>query len=503
MSHYKAPSGVRTRTFAYEDFQGLDTSRDLISKDTGRGQHFERVQNAYCDWRGQVVRDATCVHRHGDRVVIRVAHFNKSEVVYAERTDGAINIVSERDHILANYYLPSAVVTTTVFNKQVHFAASGYVMVSYDGVIYRLNASNHLGRLRPAYLASVQRRLVVAGAVGQETKVFISRVDNENVFPEDEDENSENVLRAGFIDVANLIGTADQITGLGAFEQNKLIIFTSDRALIYQIDPDITRWQQDTSANIQIGCVSHNTICNAGTDVLFCSRSGVHSIKRSTENGILVYSYSLSDKVDLLYRELFDSVDNPEEISAVFDQDKAQYHIFFPQPGGVLCKRLTLALNPEGGEPQLKFATGDFLNARCGSFLAGALVFGTSGGIHESLREGQIDADGVTPQFEIVTPMLWHGSLIEMKETLSIVIQAAGKGILQIDAVDDEGRTIGSMEVESGNSTDDNYFFGVPLSRQYERKWQHRYRGAQYRIRSKNGDGLFRLIGFAITVRAN
>ena len=503
MSHYKAPSGVRTRTFAYEDFQGLDTSRDIISKDTGRGQHFERVENAYCDWRGQVVRDATCVHRHGDRVVVRAAYFNKSEVVYAERTDAGINLVSEREHALANYYLSSAVVTTTVFNQRVQFAAKGYIVVSYDGVIYRINTSNHLAQLRPACMVSVQRRLAVAGAAGQETKVFLSRVDNEEVFPDDEEPNSENVLRAGYIDVANLIGTADQITGLGAFEQNKLVIFTSDRALIYQIDPDIGRWSQDTSANIQIGCASHNTIANAGTDLLFCSRSGVHSIKRSTENGILVYSYSLSDKVDLLYRQLFDSVENPEEISAVFDQDKAQYHIFFPQPGGVLCKRLTLSMNPEGGEPQLKFATGNFLNARCGAFLAGTLVLGTAGGIYESLREGQTNPDGVTPQFEIVTPMLWHGSLIEMKETLSIVIQAAGQGILQIDAVDDDGRVLGSMEVESGNDTDDNYFFGVPLSRQYERKWQHRYRGAQYRIRSKSGDGLFRLIGFAITVRAN
>lgn len=503
MSHYKAPSGVRTRTFAYEDFQGLDTSRDVISKDTGRGQHFERVENAYCDWRGQVVRDAACVHRHGDRVVVRAAYFNKSEVVYAERTDAGINLVSEREHSLANYYLSSAVITSTVFNQRVQFASKGYICVSYDGVIYRINTSNHLAQLRPAYMTSVQRRLVVAGAAGQETRVFLSRVDNEDVFPDDEDPNSENVLRAGYIDVANLIGTADQITGLGAFEQNKLVIFTSDRALIYQIDPDIGRWAQDTSANIQIGCASHNTIANAGTDLLFCSRSGVHSIKRSTENGILVYSYSLSDKVDLLYRELFDSVENPEEISAVFDQDKAQYHIFFPQPGGVLCKRLTLAMNPEGGEPQLKFNTGNFLNARCGAFLAGALVVGTSGGIYEVLREGKTSEVGVSPQFEIVTPMLWHGSLIEMKETLSIVIQAAGNGILQIDAVDDEGRTLGSMEVESGNDTDDNYFFGVPLSRQYERKWQHRYRGAQYRIRSKGGDGLFRLIGFAITVRAN
>jgi archaellum component FlaG (FlaF/FlaG flagellin family) len=205
--------------------------------------------------------------------------------------------------------------------------------------------------------------------------------------------------------------------------------------------------------------------------------------------------------VDLLYRDLFESVEDPEQISAVYDQDRAHYHIFFPQPGGVMAKRLTLAMNPEGGEPQLKFSTGSFLNARCGAFLAGTLVVGTSGGVYGVLRDGKTHADGVTPQFDIITPMLWHGSLTETKETHSLLIQVAGKGIILIDAVNDAGRVLGSLEIEATDDPDDNYFVGVPLSRQYERPWQHRYRGAQYRIRSKGGDGLLRLIGFAVNVK--
>jgi hypothetical protein len=502
MSHSKAPSGVRTRTFAYEDFQGLDTSRDLVSKDTGRSQHLEVLDNAFCDWRGQIVRDPACAHRHGSRVTSHVAFFASGETAYAERTEAGTNLVSEREHRLDNAFPPRAVIASAVFNRKVQFFSRGQQPVNYDGTIYRPSQSAHLGRSRPAFAASVQRRLAVAGGPGEQTRVLISRVDNEDIFPDDEPPDSNNVLRAGFIDVVNLLGTADQITGLGAFEQNRLIIFAADKALIYRIDPDITEWRQDETANIQIGCASHNTIVNAGTDVLFCSRSGIHSITRSTDNGILVFSFSLSDKVDLLYRELFDSVENPQEISAVFDQDRARYHIFFPQRGGVLCRRLTLALNPEGGEAQPKFSTGSFLNARCGAFLAGTLALGTSGGVHEVLADGQGRSGAVVPQFEMVTPMLWHGSLVETKETMSLVIQAAGKGFLVLDAVDDQGRQIGSMEFEVTDDPDDNHFFGVPLSRQYERKWQHRYRGAQYRIRSKGGDGLLRLIGLAVNVRA-
>ena len=37
---------------------------------------------------------------------------------------------------------------------------------------------------------------------------------------------TEEVTRAAFIDISNLIGTADEITGLGAFEANRLAVFT-------------------------------------------------------------------------------------------------------------------------------------------------------------------------------------------------------------------------------------------------------------------------------------
>jgi len=214
-----------------------------------------------------------------------------------------------------------------------------------------------------------------------------------------------------------------------------------------------------------------------------------------------VYSYSLSDKIDLLYRELFNSVDDPEKISAVFDQDNGQYHVFFPLPGNQLCTRLTLSLNPESGESMPKYSTGDFLRARCGSFLNGQLLFGTTGGVYKILQPEAEVEDSVTPEMEVLTPLLWHGSLSETKDTVSIIIQAAGKGQITIDAQDDGGNIIGSMVIEVDDTADDNHFAGVPLSRQYERQWLHRYRAAQYRIKTTGGSGLMRIIGFAVNVR--
>lgn len=499
-SSFRSPSAKSVKVFAYENFQGLDTSRDITSLDTGSDQHLSKVQDAYCDWRGQMVRDPSAVLRKGDFPVNHVSFFSSTEVCWAEQTGAGINLKSERDHIKENAYISNSVVSSTVFNQGVMFVSRDQPTYRYDGAIFQQNLSPALNDLKPAFATSVQRRLAVAGINGRETQVHLSRVDQDEIFPADEDETSTNVLRAGFVDVANLLNTADKITGIGSFEQNRLVVFTQDKAIVYKIDPDITQWVLDDNANINIGCVSHNTIKNAGTDLLFCSRSGIHSIKRSEENGLLVYSYSMSDKVDLLYREFLNSVSNPETISAVFDQDQAHYHVFFPQESGE-TKRLTLALNPEGGQPQPKFSTGTFLKSRSGAFLGGKLVYGTSGGVYDILKPEELKDDAVTPQFEVVTPFLWHGSLTETKETSSLIIQATGEGIIELDAIDLDGKLLGSLVIEVNNTLDDNHYEGVALSRQYERKWQHRYLAAQYRLKSIGGSGLFRIIGLAVTVR--
>ncbi len=500
-SSIKSPSGIKSKTFAYENFQGLDTSRDVTSLDTGKDQHLTDLINASCDWRGQIVRDPAVKKVAGQHIVTHVAFYSKDGIVYAEKDGTALNFRSDRGHEIMEVHDRNAIVSSSVFNQSVFLATRGRPLYRYDGIMFNRNQSPSMNELKPAYLTSVQRRLCAAGINGRETEVHISRVDQDEIWPEDENKDENSVLRAGFFDVANILGTADVITGLGHFEQNRLVIFTADRALIYKIDPDINQWIIDDNANIFIGCASHNTIVNAGTDLLFCSRSGIHSIKRSEENGILVYSYSLSDKIDLLYRELFNSVDDPETISAVFDQDEGQYHIYFPLGGGTLCRRLTLAMNPEGGEAQPKFNTGDFLNSRCGAFLNGQFYVGTAGGVYNVLKVEQEKDESFTPDMQITTPLLWHGSLQDVKETQSIIIQAAGKGIITVDAQDQKGNVIGELVIEVDDTVDDNYFVDVPLSRQYERKWSHRYQAAQYRFTSSGGAGLMRIIGFAVTVR--
>ena len=86
-----------------------------------------------------------------------------------------------------------------------------------------------------------------------------------------------------------------------------------------------------------------------------------------------------------------------------------------------------------------------------------------------------------TPEMEITTPLLWHGSSLKPRKHSLLFSKLLAKGLIEIDAQDDNGKVLGSMVIEVDDTADDNHFADVPLSRQYERKWTHRYRAAQYK----------------------
>ena len=159
-----------------------------------------------------------------------------------------------------------------------------------------------------------------------------------------------------------------------------------------------------------------------------------------------------------------------EDISAFYDQDEGQYHVFFPL-SEQLTKRLTLTLNPiQGGES--KWSTGDFLNARCGTQLGGVTLMGTPGGVWERRKiEDELD---FSPEMVVITPILWQGAINDIKESYSFILQATGKGELQVEAFDERGRYLSAIQFTITEGGVDDNFPDVPLSRQYERKFEHR-----------------------------
>ena len=143
-------------------------------------------------------------------------------------------------------------------------------MYRYDVLVFKkiTEGSNP----KHSFGVSIQRRFAIAGAADKRTTIDISRVDEFNVFPEDEDAAATAVTRAADINVGNIIGTADEIKGLGVFENSKLAVFTNDQVVIYDLHPDLTQWQINDKSNVNVGTLSHNTIATAGSDIMFCSR---------------------------------------------------------------------------------------------------------------------------------------------------------------------------------------------------------------------------------------
>lgn len=496
MSTTYAPSGVAVKVYPYEDFMGIDASRDKGALDTGQKQHMVEIKDGFADWRGTLIRDPGAKPRtEGNKYIKNVQFFGRDLAVWAQIDGGGISLKSERDHIEEEVYPREAVVVSTVYNNKVIFASRDYGMYQYDGFAWRVIDSR--SDPRPAYIVSIQRRLAVAGMPGKRTIVDFSRVDNEEVFTDDEDDNATQVTKAADIDVGNIIGTADEIKGLGVFENSRLAVFTNDQTLVYQLHPDYTKWEIDDKANIKIGTISHNSIVQAGADLLFCSRDGIHSLRRSETNGITIYTVPMSNKIDLVYRDLLRQVDDHEKISAFYDQDEGQYHVFFPLSNQI-TKRLTLSLNPmQGGES--KWSSGEFLNMTCGTQLGGQTLIGTPGGVWE--RQKVEDEVEFSPEMVVTTPILWQGAINDTKESYSFILQATGKGELQVEAFDERGRYLSALQflIEDGGA--DDKFPDVPLSRQYERKFEHRYRGVQFRFTTK-GKGLLKIIGFAVQVRS-
>jgi hypothetical protein len=294
-----------------------------------------------------------------------------------------------------------------------------------------------------------------------------------------------------------LLGTSDKVKGIGAFEQNKLALFTDDATLVYNLNPDYTKWEIDDKSNIKVGTVSHNTIAQAGLDLLFCSRSGVHSIHRSEQNGLTIFSVPLSQKIQYLYRRLVKYVPDPEMINAWFDQDNYQYHVYFPQTEQ-LSTELTMTLPPDG-QGEVKWSTSDYLNARCGCGLGGTYLLGTSGGIWQ--RFNPEDDAQFAPDMVVTTPIFWHGALNDIKDSTHIVLQATGAGEITVEAFDEQGHQLSAIKFDVDDLAEDDNFPDVPLSRQYERKFEHRYRGVQFRLTAK-GNKLLKVTGFAVLVRA-
>lgn len=506
-SHFKVQTPPGERAAAYENFMGLDTSRSDTTQDTGSNQVLAALSGGYCDEFGQIVRDPGYYRETkstGDPIndtVAHVAFFNVDEFAWAYRVDAGVGFDSVRDHRINPVWPSNARISSTFFNGTVVFVSRALLPYTYDGYVWRAaRPESRLQNYNPSYITTVLNRAVIAGIPLKATELHFSAINQLRFYDDETDKNDNSVTRPGFIDIQNLITRSETITGIAPFEQTRLAVFTEERMILYNTDPDLNKWTIDNTANIHVGCLSHNTIQPAGTDLYFCSRTGVHSVQRSRENGILVFSTAMSARIKRLYKQLVDSVEDPQDISAVWDQDSGKYHIFFPQAGSPFSKRLTLTINPFDHRAQPKWSLTTFLNETCGDAFGGMTVFGTHAGIYREADE-EDDAAPLLAPLTFTTPWLWHADVVSKKATTRFLMQAKGRGTINVKAYNDNNQVIWSTSVVCEHNEDDGSPPNTPLSEQYDREFATEYRGVRFEFEIVGGRGRFVFSGFAVYVK--
>lgn len=498
MRQSNSPPGIRVKPYPYENFLGLNTQRHHTALDTGSNQYLTGLIDGYCDRHGQIVREPAARWLESDNYVSNVWQISGDSYVFAEQMTGGVTLRSSAGHRAEEVFAPRSVLSSAVFSRKLYTVSFGQTPQVYDGSLWRELGSPSLKTDPPAFLTTVNRRIACAGMARRPLTVWLSRVDTDDVFPDDENPNDTNVLRAGSIDISNMSNSGDHITGIGGFEWNRLAIFTNNQTLLYQVDPDVTRWSIQDQTAIDVGCVSHNTIVNSGSEVLFCSSEGVHALRRSRYNNVSVYSVNLSDDITMLYRELYETVDIKQRISAAWDSETRRLQIFFPF-SRVESHRLSVYVPKDEQEPP-RWSYGRYLNATCASNLADRFLIGTPGGVFERYKLGQLAIHGTEAKMTVITPTLWLGSMSRKKTAYSAVIHASGKGRLTLTCLDEQDAVIATETMDVDDTNTPETLPGIPLMWQFERKLDRQFLGLQLKLEA-TGTELFRINGFAINIR--
>ena len=498
MRQSRSPASIPVNIHPYASFSGLETMRDAASMESGKNQALTTLTNAYVDMFAQVVREPPARYVSGKLPCPFVKQFTDETFVFAESRAGGIALISNTGHEKIQAYASGSSICATIFSDEMWLASFGQPMSIYDGSLWRLPDSKSLVANPASMVAVVNRRLAVAGMERYRSQVWLSRVDQGDVMPPDENPNDENVLRAGYIDVRNMTDKYEVITGIQAFEWNRLAVFTGSRALVYQIDPDIDKWIIADQTTVTAGCISDRTIVQAGNQLLFCSKSGVHAMSRSQYNNVSITGMNMSQVVETLYRSLVSQVPNPANISAVWDVDTYRYHIFFPISDRA-AYRLTMSL-PTGDEPP-RWSLGTYLNASCADALDGVILLGTPGGVYRWFEIGQAVVGDVPPvQMNMRTPILWCGQSSDTKEGYSYTLHMTGKGQVTIRVTDELEHPIMEEIVDFDDTDQESRRPEDTLFEQFERKFERRFRGVRFEIES-SGTSLVRLSALAISTR--
>lgn len=480
----KARISTKFKTHMYQGFSGLNSARDDIALERPDNQPLLEMDHLYCSSKGYISNEpglSSLGDYKGNVTHIRFHNSSSNTIVFAAKESAGVSLRCHGAYATQVAVWPrNASVCSAIFNRNVILAAGQSTLKSFNGSEFTDITSASVAGAR--YLCQASNRLVTAGFDSNPNEVQVSRVNSEKVFDSDEPIGEPSVLKAVRFNIQNLIGNGDRIRGLASFETERLAVFTNDRVLVYVTSPDYTQWALDPSVNVRYGTISHKSIVSVGSELFFCSRAGVHSMRRSMINGTTVFATPMTEDIVELYQSLLAKVTNKDDVSAYFNADDGRLHVLFPV-NDLLSYRLSAALTEPKNEQEvtkLRWSLSTYAGVTCGDTLSGTEVVGTVAGLRtvapwysDSVHRGAGSA---------LFPVLWHKELFQPKRGLHMVLYAAGSGRVTIASHDETGRELAVtvFDLPADAQTD---YVGVPLQRQFIRPFQHEYIGLRLRIK--------------------
>jgi len=499
------------KLFSYNKFIGLDT---VTSVSNMSERFLAELISAYVDFRGQIVIGpaiwkavSSLNTMHG----FAIKHFGPNDWVHY--------YLGGNTSVLAYSKVTGVSSSTTIFNvsnaaiseislvnfDQKQFAfMSGHDPYYYDGTSFVTVSGfgtiqySTLGVYpKGGHAVNILNRLVVAGIPGKPTELHVSEQGSFTDWRTNTTTGSTpNPTDGAIIDLKNQFSGEDTIQGLAVLEGDKLVVFGQNETLVYLTDTNINLWEIARDFRVPIGIFGRNTAVNVGTDVFFCSRFGIHSLKRAA-SGLTLETKTFTREVQDLFLSFVEKTKDanaPYLITgprAVFDGTLGQYRVFFPQEivnSEQTFAELRFTYDPEAGRSgHLSFSTagrvfplsgtGNSQVASYGSYYAreipyinststilgyrtqitGATDNRSSAPLLLTSRQGvgdggvlefpQNNNDFMNPSWRIRTPLLSQGSPDTYKYYKRLIIRAVGTADFEVKIYDSDGNELQSTTV--------------------------------------------------------
>ena len=458
------------RLFPYNRFIGLDT---VTSPTNMSERFFVELDGAYVDFRGQIIRGPGVDNTgQGQGKLYNIAHYGSDAVIKYEYDGTNIDGQAPNNTIFVNMFLGSTAVITPIsivnFDQKQFSFMEGHVPKYWDGTAWQTasttNASS-LGRYPDGgHAVNILNRLAVAGIPNQPTEIHISVQDSFDDWRTNTSGGTTPAATDGLIlDVKNQFSSNDVIKGLAVLEGDKLVVFGQNETLVYLADTNINQWQIARDFRVPIGIFGRNTAVNVGTDVFFCSRFGIHSLRRAA-SGLTLETIMLSREIQDKFQEAVQACPTTgvrQEPHAVWDGELGQYHVFFPRDisgptPSETFDRLTFTYEPGVGRGGFRsFSFSPLTNISCASFFArpdtsaqiSALQVGTWGNGTGNGQDLTRASKPSSSDMSIRTPLLSLNTPDQYKMFKRLIIRAVGTADFTVTVFDQDNNNLQSTTV--------------------------------------------------------